>query len=201
MSVRRPWPAALRLVLFATAVRAAAGEVVCASAASMDGLMAAWTRDFTAAPPDTPARVAARTQFSAEAFDALLRGEVQVAPFARELFPDERARYAAKFPGAARYRDFREMFDRDEARLRDCLKRVNHPGVHLFAVGGLQPSFFNLSKSKLIEDSFINRGQRFIFSCNRINQVNFSRLRHGNFLSYKFFTCNCNVQIIMNSIS
>ena len=100
MSVRRPWPAALRLVLFATAVRAAAGEVVCATAASMDGLMSAWTRDFTAAHPDTPARVAARTQFSAEAFDALLRGEVQVAPFARELFPAERARYAAKFPGA-----------------------------------------------------------------------------------------------------
>ncbi len=80
--------------------RADAAEVVCASAASMDGLMGAWTRDFTASHPETPARVAARTQFSAEAFDALLRGEVQVAPFARELFPDERARYAAKFPGA-----------------------------------------------------------------------------------------------------
>ena len=89
------------LALLGPLVTACAAEVVCASAASMDGLMAAWTRDFTAARPATPARVAARTQFSAEAFDALLRGEVQVAPFARELFPDERARYAAKFPGAA----------------------------------------------------------------------------------------------------
>lgn len=67
----------------------------------MDGLMATWTRDFTAAHPETPARIAARTQFSAGAFDELLRGEVQLAPFARELFPDEFARYAAKFPGHA----------------------------------------------------------------------------------------------------
>lgn len=97
------WKAALpfTLAMLAAAAALPAAEVVCASAASMDGLMAAWTREFTAAHPDTPARIAARTQFSAEAFDALLRGEVHVAPFARELFPAERARYAAKFPGAA----------------------------------------------------------------------------------------------------
>jgi phosphate transport system substrate-binding protein len=92
-------PSAVAILVFAISIPAA--EVVCASASSMEGLMAAWTSDFTAAHPATPARIAARTQFSAEAFDALLRGEVQVAPFARELFPDELARYAAKFPGAA----------------------------------------------------------------------------------------------------
>ena len=90
---------ALTAFLFAVG-KANAAEVACASAESMAGLMDAWTRGFTALHPATPARIALRTKFSAEAFDALLRGEVQVAPFARELFPDERARYAAKFPGA-----------------------------------------------------------------------------------------------------
>ncbi len=59
--------------------------------------MDAWTRDFTTTHPDTPARVTLRAKFSAEAFDALLRGDVQVAPFSRELFPSERARYFEKF--------------------------------------------------------------------------------------------------------
>lgn len=97
------WKAAppFAVLLLATLSALPAAEVVCASAASMDGLMAAWTRDFTAAHPATPARVAVRTRFSADAFDALLRGEVQVAPFSRELFPEERARYAARFPGAS----------------------------------------------------------------------------------------------------
>ena len=91
----------IRLLFLAImAANAAAAELTCASAESMAELMDAWTRDFTAAHAATPARIALRTKFSAEAFDALLRGEVQVAPFARELFPDERARYAAKFPGA-----------------------------------------------------------------------------------------------------
>jgi phosphate transport system substrate-binding protein len=61
--------------------------------------MDAWTRGFTARHDDTPARVTLRAKFSADAFDALLRGEVQVAPFSRELFPAERARYAEKFGG------------------------------------------------------------------------------------------------------
>jgi phosphate transport system substrate-binding protein len=80
-------------------VHAVAAEVTCASADSMAGLMDAWTRGFTALHADTPARVTLRAKFSADAFDALLRGEVQVASFSRELFPDEHARYIAKFGG------------------------------------------------------------------------------------------------------
>jgi phosphate transport system substrate-binding protein len=90
----------LVLALLALAVfRASAAEVACASADSMAGLMDAWTRGFTALHPDTPARVTLQAKFSADAFDALLRGEVQVAPFSRELFPAERTRYLAKFGG------------------------------------------------------------------------------------------------------
>lgn len=58
--------------------------------------MTTWTRTFSALHADTPARVVLRTKFSADAFDALLRGEVAVAPFARELFPAEEARYLKK---------------------------------------------------------------------------------------------------------
>lgn len=58
--------------------------------------MTAWTRTFSALQPETTARIRLRTKFSAEAFDALLRGEVAVAPFARELFPAERVRYLEK---------------------------------------------------------------------------------------------------------
>ena len=90
----------LVLALLAVAVtRAAAAEVACASADSMARLMDAWTRGFTALHGDAVARVTLRAKFSAEAFDALLRGEVQVAPFSRELFPAERARYIARFGG------------------------------------------------------------------------------------------------------
>ena len=60
-----------------------------------------WSRTYSALHPAAPARVTLRTKFSAEAFDALLRGEVRVAPFARELFPAERARYAEKFGAGA----------------------------------------------------------------------------------------------------
>jgi phosphate transport system substrate-binding protein len=77
-----------------------AAEVRCASAESMAGLMAAWTAGFTALHPATPARVTRPEKFSAAAFDALLRGEVDVVPFSRELFPSERERYAKKFGGA-----------------------------------------------------------------------------------------------------
>lgn len=84
--------------LFAAGLRlATAAEITCASAESMDHLMKVWTQDFTAQHPATPARVTLRTKFSAEAFDALLRGEVTVAPFARELFPLERSRFQEKF--------------------------------------------------------------------------------------------------------
>jgi len=86
------------LVLGAAALHASVSPTVdCASAESMDNLMTAWTRTFSDRRPETPARVRLRTKFSAEAFDALLRGEVAVAPFARELFPAERARYVEKY--------------------------------------------------------------------------------------------------------
>lgn len=91
---------ALLLCALLASIRLGAAEVRCASAESMAGLMAAWSRDFTALHPATPARVTRPEKFSAAAFDALLRGEVEVAPFSRELFPSERERYAAKF-GAA----------------------------------------------------------------------------------------------------
>ena len=79
-----------------------AAEVACASAESMDGLMAAWTAGFTALHPDTPARVVMRAKFSADFTDPLARGEVQVAPFARELFPTEQARITQFAGGAPR---------------------------------------------------------------------------------------------------
>jgi phosphate transport system substrate-binding protein len=80
-------------------LRGSGAEVACASVDSMAGLMDGWTRAFTATHTDTPARVTLRAKFSADAFDALLRGEVQVAPFSRELFPREHERYLAKFSG------------------------------------------------------------------------------------------------------
>ena len=59
--------------------------------------MQRWAGAFTAQHPGTPARVTLASKFSAEAFDALLAGNVAVAPFARELFPAERARYLAQY--------------------------------------------------------------------------------------------------------
>jgi len=87
------------LCALAIGVSACAAEVRCASAESMAGLMEAWTRGFNATHPATPAGVTVREKFAAAAFDALLRGEVEVVPFSRELFPSERTRYAEKFGG------------------------------------------------------------------------------------------------------
>src|SRR5438128_1062448 len=100
MSVRnRGFFAALRMTMRAFAcffavlalARATAAEIRCASAESMAGLMDAWTRAFNATHADTPARITLREKFAAAAFEAFLRGEVDVVPFARELFPAERA--------------------------------------------------------------------------------------------------------------
>ncbi|MFI5335716.1 MAG: PstS family phosphate ABC transporter substrate-binding protein [Opitutales bacterium] len=77
-----------------------AAEIPCASAESMDGLMTAWTQEFSALHPDSPARVTRRARYSADVVEPLARGEVQVAPFARELFPAERARFTALAGGA-----------------------------------------------------------------------------------------------------
>lgn len=85
----------LALVLLTAPAGLPAAEVACASAESMDGLMAAWTAGFTALHPDTPARVTLRAKFSADFVDSLARGEVKVAPFAREWFPAELARFTA----------------------------------------------------------------------------------------------------------
>jgi phosphate transport system substrate-binding protein len=79
-----------------------AAELPCASAESMGGLMKAWTAGFTARHPATPAQVVLRAKFSADFVDPLARGEVQVAPFARELFPAEQARFAGLAGGSAR---------------------------------------------------------------------------------------------------
>lgn len=85
------------LVLGPLALHASGPAVLeCASAESMDRLMTTWTRTFSALHPETPAHISLKTKFSADAFDALLRGEVAIAPFARELFPAERARYLEK---------------------------------------------------------------------------------------------------------
>ena len=56
---------AARLLVAAALIAApAAGEITCASAESMAGLMDAWTRDFTALHPATPARVVVHTKKS-----------------------------------------------------------------------------------------------------------------------------------------
>lgn len=90
------------LALAAGASFLPAAEVACASAESMDGLMTAWTAGFTALHPDTPARVTLRARFSADFAEPLGRGDVQVAPFARELFAAERARIQQLAGGAPR---------------------------------------------------------------------------------------------------
>ncbi|MEO6873290.1 MAG: substrate-binding domain-containing protein [Opitutaceae bacterium] len=76
-----------------------AEEVTCASAHSMDGLMARWTVGFNASHPTTPARIVRRAQFSADFVEPLARGDVVVASFARELFASERAAFVARAGG------------------------------------------------------------------------------------------------------
>lgn len=90
------------LALLAGAASLPAAEVACASAESMDRLMAAWTAGFSALHPDTPARVTLKAKFSADFAEPLARGEVQVAPFARELFASELALMTKLAGGAPR---------------------------------------------------------------------------------------------------
>ncbi len=94
--------ATVTALLCAANLSFAAGAVRCASAESMAGLVDVWTRSFNVAHPDTPARVTLREKFAAAAFEAFVRGEVDVVPFARELFPAEREAYVKKFGGAPR---------------------------------------------------------------------------------------------------
>ncbi|MDB6115739.1 MAG: Phosphate transport system substrate-binding protein, partial [Lacunisphaera sp.] len=86
----------------AGAVFLPAAELACGSAESMDHLMGVWTAGFTALHPEAPARVTQRAKFSADLTEPLARGELQVAPYARELFPAEQARFAELAGGAAR---------------------------------------------------------------------------------------------------
>ena len=79
---------------------APAAELPLASAESMGGLMRAWSDSFTAQHPATPARLILRARFAAELLVPRGRGEVRVAPFPRELFPAERARFV-ELAGAA----------------------------------------------------------------------------------------------------
>lgn len=90
------------LALAAGVVFLPAAEIACGSAESMDGLLDAWTRGFTGRHPETPARIARRAKFSADLVEAFGRGELQVAAFARELFPAERARLAGLMGGETR---------------------------------------------------------------------------------------------------
>lgn len=80
----------------------AASELPCASAESMDGLMAAWSAAFSARHPDTPARISLRARYSADFVAPLARGEVRVAPFARELFASEQSQFMALAGGEPR---------------------------------------------------------------------------------------------------
>ena len=82
------------LAVVAGACFLAAAELPCASAESMDGLMQAWTAGFNARQPGVTARVTLRAKFSADFVDPLARGEIKVAPFAREWFPAELARFS-----------------------------------------------------------------------------------------------------------
>ncbi len=91
----RGWAASV--VMAFAALRVGAAPVTCARVGSMAALLGAWTRAYDAAHPEAPVRLTVTTPFSAGAFDALLRGEVQIAPFARELFPSEARRYQARF--------------------------------------------------------------------------------------------------------
>ena len=57
--------------------------------------MGAWTAGYSALHPGTPARIALHAQYSADFVEPLAQGKVEVAAFAREWFPAERARFAA----------------------------------------------------------------------------------------------------------
>jgi phosphate transport system substrate-binding protein len=63
----------------------------------METLMQAWSKGFSRFHPDAHLKLRKDTNLSAEAFDTLLDGTAQVAPFVRELFPSEIARFKQKF--------------------------------------------------------------------------------------------------------
>lgn len=57
--------------------------------------MERWVALYNASQPTAPAVVTRRSRFSADLVESLGRGEIAVAPFARELFPSEEQRLSA----------------------------------------------------------------------------------------------------------
>ena len=88
---------AANVLLVFAALRLSAAPVTCASVGSMETLLRQWAVAYNASHVDAPVRLTLRTPFSAGAFDALVRGELDIAPFSRELFPSEVRRYRARF--------------------------------------------------------------------------------------------------------
>lgn len=88
---------AANVLLAFAALRLSAAPVTCASVGSMATLLRQWTVAYNATHPDASVRLTLRTPFSAGAFDALIRGELDIAPFSRELFPSEARRYRERF--------------------------------------------------------------------------------------------------------
>jgi phosphate transport system substrate-binding protein len=74
-----------------------AGVITCAGAVNLDGIVQRWARDFMRAQPAVRIDVDTRPRLSSEGLQALLDGRAQLAPFARELFPSEIARFVRRF--------------------------------------------------------------------------------------------------------
>ena len=77
--------------------RTVSGVIACAGAANLDGILQAWARGFTEAQPAARVDVDTRPRLSSEGLQALLDGRAEIAPFARELFPSEIARFQQHF--------------------------------------------------------------------------------------------------------
>lgn len=64
---------------------------------TMDGLQHEWAAAFHRLNPQVTLQLRNDTKFSAEAFDALLDGAIDIAPFVREPFPAELQRFRQKY--------------------------------------------------------------------------------------------------------
>ena len=76
---------------------AVSGVIACAGADNLAGILQAWARGFTEAQPAARVDVDSRPRLSSEGLQALLDGRAEIAPFARELFPSEIARFQQHF--------------------------------------------------------------------------------------------------------
>lgn len=88
-------PCGAASVVAATSIAATSAattdSLYCMGASTMQPLVAAWAKAFTARRPDVPIRVADTTHFSAAGVTAMLAGHVNCVTFAREPFPAESA--------------------------------------------------------------------------------------------------------------